>query len=181
MHVTLNLLSPEKKHDLRSAFALVSAERMLLAVCTVATFCAMTLVGVRMLYLRSRDSLAGNAASESSEVKAVAERTRLINNYLKRVDEFETQAVPWSAMMLELTAAVPPGVRLTSIRVERPNIVRVSGSAALRADVLQLKANLEGSSSFKNVRAPLSNILSQRNVSFDFDMTYGPAPTVPAK
>jgi len=174
MHVTLNLLSPEKKHDLRSAFALVSAERMLLAICMVATFCAMTLVGVRMLYLRSRDSLAGNAAIESSEVKTVAERTRLINNYLKRVDEFESQAVPWSAMMLELTAAAPPGVRFTSI-------VRVSGNAALRADVLLLKTRLEGSTSFKNIRAPLSNILSQRNVSFDFDMTYEPAPTAPAK
>lgn len=179
MHVTLNLLSPEKKRELATAFGLVHASRLLLAICMVAMFCAATLVGVRMLYQRSLNDLAGNAATESTEVKEVAERTRLINSYLNRVNELEDRAIPWSQMLLQLTEMAPPGVQFKYIRTEKPNIVRLAGTAALRSDVLDLKTKLESSTVFTNVRAPLSNILSQKNVSFDFEMTYGPA--TPAK
>lgn len=176
MTISLNLLPPEKKRALHAAFALVSASRMLSMLCLVVIFCAATLAGVRMMLAQTRAAtVTSAAATESKETTEFAQRTKTINSYLKRIDGVLTKGVSWSAMLRTLAEAAPAGVQYTNIRLDQPDLVHISGVAATRADVLQLKAALEASPSFSAIKAPLSNILTQRNVVFDFDMKFTPS------
>jgi len=185
MRVTLNLISPEHKASLRKAHSLAHAERMLFTACLVAAFCAATILGIRMMLATTRDSLVQNSSGEATETSEFAEQARQINTYMKRINDLEDATIAWSSLLQELTLAAPSGVHYTTISVDRTGSIRLSGMAQTRADVLALKTVLESSPLLTDVQAPLSNILTQKDVKFDFDMKLAgwkaPEPLVPAK
>lgn len=179
MKTQLNLLSPEKKAVLRTGFIFAYAQTMLFLVFIVVAFASGTLLAVRMMFKGTYEDLAGRSNGEPDESKAVTADIKKINDYLKRIDGLETRFVPWSKLLETITSFIPRGTRLTSLRVEQDGKIALSGIARDRDDVIALQAKLEDSKLFKDVKAPLSNILQQTDVTFDFEMQYVDAPAVP--
>lgn len=176
MRVTLNLLSPEKKAVLRTGFIFAYAQTMILIVFLVIVFASGTLFAVRMMLKGTYEDLAKRSSGGSDETSAITGEFKKINDYLKRVDGLEQRYVPWSKVLEELTRFVPEGTQLTSVHIERQGKITLSGIAARRDDVLTLQTRLEQSPMFKDVKAPLSNILQQRDVKFDFELRYVATP-----
>lgn len=178
MRVTLNLLSPEKKAVLRTGFIFAYVQTMVFIIFLVVAFASGTLLAVRMMLRGTYDDLAKRSSGGTDESSAITGDFKKINDYLKRIDGLDQRFVPWSKVLEELTRYVPEGTQLSSMRVERSGKITLSGIAARRDDVLTLQTRLEQSPTFKDVKAPLSNILQQRDVKFDFELQYV-APQAP--
>lgn len=172
MQITLNLLSPEKKTVLRTGFIFAYVQTMLFMMFIVIAFAAGTLLAVRMMLTTTYEDLAKRSGDESTETKSITTDIKSINDYLKRIDGLGQRFVPWSRVLEELTRAMPEGIRLTQIRVEKDGKITLSGVARDRQDVLTLQSRLGQSPTFKDVKAPLSNILQQKDVNFDFELRY---------
>lgn len=172
MRVTLNLLSPEKKAVLRTGFIFAYVQTMAFIVFLVVAFASGTLLAVRMMLKGTYEDLAKRSSGGSDETSAITADIKKINDYLKRVDGLEQRFVPWSKVMEEISRLVPEGTQLSSLHVEREGKITLSGIATQREDVLTLQTRLEQSPAFKDVKAPLSNILQQRDVKFDFEFRY---------
>ena len=176
MNAQLNLLSPEKKAVLRTGFIFAYVQTMLFLVFIVVAFASGTLLAVRMMLKGTYDDLAGRSSGEPDESKAVTADIKKINDYLKRIDGLERRFVPWSKVLEEITGYIPKGTTLSSLRVDQDGKIMLSGVARDREDVIALQGKLESSPTFADIKAPLSNILQQTDVKFDFEMKYALAP-----
>ncbi|MEY4744594.1 MAG: hypothetical protein RL272_539 [Candidatus Parcubacteria bacterium] len=173
MQVTLNLLSPEKKAVLRTGFIFAFAQTLIFIVFLVVVFASGTLLAVRTMLAGTYDDLAKRSGG-TDESSTITTDVKKMNDYLKRIDALEQRYVPWSKVLEQLTSLIPAGTQLTSLHVEKTGKVAISGIARDRDDVLLLQSRLEDSPLFKDVKAPLSNILQQKDVRFDFEVQYVP-------
>ncbi|HTK04359.1 MAG TPA: PilN domain-containing protein [Candidatus Eisenbacteria bacterium] len=176
MNAQLNLLSPEKKSVLRTGFIVAYVQTMLFLMFIVVAFASGTLLAVRMMFKGTHDDLASRSSGEPDESKVVTADIKKINDYLKRIDGLEQRFVPWSRVLEEITGYIPKGTKLSSLRIDQAGKIYVSGIAKDREDVISLQSRLEGSKTFVEIKAPLSNILQQTDVKFDFEMKYALAP-----
>jgi Tfp pilus assembly protein PilN len=174
LHITLNLLPPEKKDELRAGFVYAYAQTMVFIIFLVAAFASGTLLAVRMMLSDVHDDLAARSTEATDESVAITEEIGRMNAYAESIKELQEKHVSWSHVLVELADLAPDEVQLHVIRVDREGRIFISGTAATRAGVLAMKDSLESSETFADVKAPLANILQQRNVKFDFEMRYGP-------
>ena len=187
MHVTLNLLSPEKKAVLRTGFIFAYVQTMLFIVFLIVVFSSGTLLALRMMLKGTYEDLARRSDGGVDESKGITTEIKKINDYLKRIDGIQQRYVPWSTVLEVLTRQVPEGMQLTSLTVSKDGKILLSGIARQRNDVLTFQSRLEQSEEFADVKSPISNILTQKDVKFDFEFRYAkipvppPAPAAPAK
>ena len=172
MRVSLNLLPPNKKAALRTGFVFAYIQTMLFILFLVIAFASGTLLAVRLMFKSTYDDLAKRSGDGAAETNTIATDIKAINDYLKRIDAFNERTTHWSQVFGTLTQLVPEGVRLVDVRVDKQGKLMLSGIARERQDVLTLQSRLEQSTMFKDVRAPLSNILQQKDVRFDFELQF---------
>lgn len=177
-HITLNLLPPSRKSALRTDFVFAYVQTALIAMCLIAFFAAGTLAGVRMLVGNVLDDLTARSSSSSQEHTALTTEVRAINGYLARIDGLDAD-VPWSTVIRSITELAPAGVRLNSIHAAADGSIDVAGIAATREDMLAMRERIESSALFEQVSSPLSNILQQKEVSFEFKFRYAQIPLPP--
>ncbi|MEY4723820.1 MAG: hypothetical protein RLZZ324_1333 [Candidatus Parcubacteria bacterium] len=180
MRLRLNLLPPPYKAALRQGVVLAFVRSMLTVFLITAAFAAGTLTAVRLEVQRMQSDLTTRGASNSNEFKEVGAEIAAMNGYLKRLDGLRSSSVRWSQVISGVTALVPPGMTLDRIAIDPQGNISLSGMAAERSSVLLLEKRLRESPSYKNVNAPLSNILTQKDVKFEFSMTYVPPAGSPA-
>ncbi len=173
MRSTLNLLPSEKRAALRLQFIASYAETMLFIFFVVAVFAAGTLVALRMSLAKTYDDFTRRSDAGAEETQAITDEIKAINGYMQRVNAFEGRFTPWSSVLVKIAALVPAGVRIDSIRVDK-GAIAIAGAADTRDDVLLLQQRLRDSGLFTDVQSPLSNILQDRNVHFEFEMRYAP-------
>jgi Tfp pilus assembly protein PilN len=179
MRITLNLLPPKNKAALRSGFIFAYAQSMLLIVFFLTAIASSTLLGVRLLLKGQYEDLAQRSTSTSDEYQSMTGEIKTINDYLKRMDAVGNRFVPWSPVLATITQLVPPGIQIDVLKLSKGGKIQMTGLASDRANVLLLRERLTEAGLFKDISSPLSNILQQKNVRFDFEMTYAPL-AVPA-
>lgn len=179
MQVTLNFLSPEKKALLRTGFVFAFAQSMLFVVFLTVVFSSGMLLGLRVMLDGISESITQQAAGGDRDSKVVNEEIKKVNDYLTRQDSYRKGYADWSGILTGLTSMVPPAVRIKVIHVDPAGMITFGGTARNRQDVLDLQAKLNANPVFKNVVAPLSNILQQHDVDFQFTMEMVNPPLLP--
>jgi len=173
MKMTLNLLPPANKAALRTGIFLAYVQSVLVILFIISVITAGTLFAVQRLTKATYDDLARRTVSSSDEIKDFSAEITAINLYIKQLDSQSSRASTWSKVLYSLTDMVPPGVRVERITVNTANRITLSGEAPTRDDVLLLDRRLKESKLFTDITSPLSNILQQRDIRFDFEMTFG--------
>lgn len=172
MHVTLNLLPPANKAALRTGFVFAYVQSILIIVMVMALLAAGTLAAMRMQVQGVYEDFTARSTTSSREFDTMIEETKAINGYLTRMEAMRMSTTSWSTVLRTVTELTPSGIRISGIRAGATGIVSVTGTAATREDVLAMRDSLEVSPLFEKVQSPLSNILQQRDVKFDFEMQY---------
>lgn len=173
MRVSVNLLPPEKKRALQTGFIIAFAQTMALIFFIIAVFVAGMFLSVRILLKSNYDALAAQSSAGGDESDTVATEIRDINAYLKRLESIQKRFVPWSDVLVSITAAVPNGVILEDIELVK-NKIKIRGITATRDDVIALRENLIKLPFLTDVSNPLSNLLQKKDVKFEFEMNYAP-------
>jgi len=172
MIITLNLLDTNrKKHYLRKrVFSTIgkSVEIFLFFV---------LIIGVAL-------SVAEYALEENFQV--VTEQTTFINKNvtgfnkdidkankkLEKIDKVQKEYIAWSPLLMEIANAVPSGVRVESLIIDKKeSSLKIKGQANTRDNFLITKSNLEKIFFISKVESPITNLLAKENVSFDLTIT----------
>lgn len=172
MRITLNLLPPANKAAMHTGFIFGYVQSILIVFLVMTLFAAGTLFAVRFLLRGTYDDLAKRSSSDSDEFKNITDEIRKINLYLQRIEGLHEGFTPWSSMLSTLAELVPDNAKIDRVQVNANGAISLGGTALTRDDVLMLEQRLVRSGLFKDVKSPLSNILQQKNVHFDFEMTY---------
>ncbi len=180
MQVTLNFLSPTKKALLKTGFAFAFAQSMLLVVFVAVIFSSGLLLSLRMMLDDISTTITQQASGSDRDSTALNEEIKTVNDYLIRQDGYRKGYNDWASTLTSLTTMASAGIQLKLIHVDTGGIVTFSGKARDRQDVLNLEAKLRNSKVFFNVIAPLSNIMQQHDVDFEFSMQMTNPPVLPS-
>lgn len=172
MRLLLNLLPPQKKAELRSAFLYSFLQTMVLLVLIGVSVGSFSLLSARFIMKKNLSDVSRRNAPETQEFKSVSETIKSINTHMTRLELLNGQFNDWSRLLLAVEGAVPPGVVINQLAVSQAGVVTMSGNGATRDSVLALRRNLEANPLFSNVQSPLSNILQRTDVKFEFTMGY---------
>lgn len=168
---SLNLLPPSHKADIRSAAIFLRLQTIGLVACGTAVVIAIAVGGAAVLVRNISNDFTARSTDSSREFDVMMAEVRAINGYLKNLDD-QRPAAEWSEVLLGITELAPADVRIASVRGEADGTIHVIGSALTRDSMLAMRAALEDSPQFGKVDSPLSNLLQQRDVSFEFVLTH---------
>lgn len=179
MQASLNFLSPQKKSLLRTGFIFAYVQNMLFVLFVVVAFCSGLLIALRMMLGETLKNIENQTVGNDRDTKAVTEEITAVNNYLRLEQTYVQGFTRWSAVLTEITDGTPPGIQLTGVNISETGAVEIRGKARERADVLAFEAKLKASPNFTGLTAPLSNILTQYDVAFEFTMNMTNPPKLP--
>ena len=179
INITLNLLAPNQREYLRY-------EHLYLYVRTVTVLLLTFTVVISGLLLAARLMLQDSYATALSATTTVNDRNRTIdreiaklNLGLKDVKAIQAYFVKWSTLLVDLTTVVPSNVEVSYLNLEKKNhLFNLTGMAQQRDDFLALKQALEKLPYLQELSNPLTNLLLQRNVSFQFSAKLKPEALV---
>lgn len=168
----LNLLSPEKKNHLKRLmywqFLKTSIESLLVILC----LSGIMLLGAEWILQGYFNDL---SASLSTSNKIQAEKNfqiKHVNRVIHDVGIIQEVYALLTPRLLELAAAIPPGVILTNLTTDSAGgAYTLSGVAAARDDLLALQTALEALDFIDSVPIPLAQLTAKENVSFSLTAT----------
>lgn len=172
--ITLNLLPPKNKHSLHTALAMAFVQSLAIFVTVIILIIASTLISLRIILSQEVENLSEQSTASSVERQALTGQMQAINDYIYRADNTHDEFIDWSAVLESLGHSAPRGIKFEGISIMPDMSLTVEGTAETRADVLTMEHQLNTYPHFVDVTSPLSNILQQKNLRFEFQMKYVP-------
>lgn len=101
----------------------------------------------------------------------IEKKIKQANARLKQINRKQEQLVLWVPLLEEVAEITPPGIYLNSLSYQlTDDQIYLSGWANTRDNLLFFQSSLEESPFFVEVEAPLSNLLKQRDIDFNFTL-----------
>lgn len=169
--ITLNLIPPDKKKNLRLANSLLIIKNNLIVLFFVIVFSTIILlVGKAAI-----DEHFANVVSQSTLItrftKIFNYEIKDFNHKVSAADEIQNKTMPWVAFFAEFSKLIPEGVTVEYLEMKDGKIV-LNGNAKTRNDLLLLKNNFENFSLFNNVNIPLESLLKKEDIDFNLKANY---------
>ena len=96
-----------------------------------------------------------------------ATRIKAIVFSLRQTENNPNNALP----LFDLFTAPQSGIVVTTFSIDKNGNVSLVGIAATRNDLLMLEQHLRDSSRFADITSPLTNIITETNINFNFRAT----------
>ena len=108
---------------------------------------------------------------KSSMAQSIESEINELNSTLLNIDKTRKQeSFNFPYILRVVGSVIPEGVVLKSI-IFQNGAMNLRGHADTRAGVLLLKENLENAEEFHDVISPLSNIVKEENIDFNFSFS----------
>lgn len=102
------------------------------------------------------------------EIEEKIERT---NQIIRQVCLKQKELILWTSPLEEISKITPSGIYLTNLSYQTTkNQITLNGWANERENLLGFQKLLEESSFFKEVKAPLANLVKQKDINFSFTL-----------
>ena len=172
----LNLLPPQDKKDLElaklSRLIASLAVWFLIFLIIFTLFLVSTYFSLSIL-LAEQKKLIGIRQSDpkTQDVLKIEEKIKRTNQIVKQVYSKQQEMILWTPLLEEMTKIVPSGIYLTNFSYQATdNQITLNGWANWRENLLYFQESLKENSFFKEVEAPLSNLIKQRDIDFSFTL-----------
>lgn len=105
---------------------------------------------------------------EAKKLSGYQEEFKKINAEIENIARYQGMHFYWSELITLLQELVPEGVVVVEL-LTKDYTVSLSGQAGTRDQFLQFEEALKGSACVSDVRVPISNLFSQKEVDFQID------------
>lgn len=168
---TLNLLPADRKRALlhnRIAVSTLTASSLLGVALLVG---AGLLIADRFLLQENLTQLRGDTQrSEQAIIQQQGslpqDRIRQYNALIARVAKIQKSAIDWTPYLTDLETRISVGITAVKIELGDNKQLQITGIAATRDDLQNLKPTLSASSLFRNVSSPVANLLDRTHINF---------------
>ncbi len=179
MRVLLNLLPEEGRAVIRRKYYARFFFWQSMLLLSIEVFYLVILGGV-FLVVREKHAIAAEAEAERArtqvEAKALASyesKFRDANRLSDQSNRFDREHIGWTELLRRLDRIVPDGVAIVSLSTKDYQVF-VVGMAEEREDFLEMEKRLKEESCFPDIKAPVTNLFSEKNVEFQIDFSVKP-------
>ncbi|RJQ13909.1 hypothetical protein C4553_02035 [Candidatus Parcubacteria bacterium] len=174
--ITINLLPPEKKKDYRTEL-----NRRLIVFYSVGLLVVLGIFVSLLLSINLYLSIESGTLNEeiatleslprNKELRKLELTLRDLSATLANTSAVKKELSPIHGFFNDLAAARPTGVYLLSFSFDRQQLkASLRGFAPTRNEVIRFKENLEKVGWVAGVESPLSNVIRERDINFDFSI-----------
>ena len=176
--ITLNLLPPLKKQELRLRGLYVAIKNMMFTVLLL-TICSAIILLISKAVLQNHFNQ--TVADSTLTIKfgqTFNNDIRVFNRQLNAVTAIQRDYVYWSEFFAAFAPVVPPGVTLSNLTVVDENglkTITITGLAKTREQLLAFQTGLEQFEFISGVAVPLESLLKKEDIIFTIKATVNPA------
>lgn len=171
--ITLNLLPPEEKRELKSqqmlrrisvfgASSLLYIVVFLVLLSTVRWSLQIQLKAIEEISKKIEES------DQNRDFQKFKQEVDQINRQLKYFFQLHEETINYSTAITQLTEKAIPGIEFRQLSLNGQK-VSLGGRANNRDTLIMFKEALVNSPDFQNLDVPLSNFLQQNNIDFSFN------------
>lgn len=174
MKILLNVLPEEKKEALirkfRSRFFLWQTTLLLI----LELYYLLVLGGIFMILhyqAKTADEALNSFNQYNEEAKKLVsyqDEFKTINATAEILTRYQNSHFHWTSLFSMLEDLVPKGVVIIEL-LTKDYMVSISGQAETRDQFLEFEAALKGAECVSDVRVPISNLFSQKEIDFQID------------
>lgn len=174
MKILLNVLPGEKKDALirkfRNRFFLWQTTLLLI----LELYYVVVLGGIFMiLHYQSKTASQALAAfdqynEEAKKLVMYQEEFKMVNATTEVVTRYQQARLRWTSLLLMLDELTPKGVVIIEL-LTKDYTISLSGQAETRDQFLEFEAALKAAECVSDVRVPISNLFSQKEIDFQID------------
>ncbi|TSC77161.1 MAG: hypothetical protein G01um101431_344 [Parcubacteria group bacterium Gr01-1014_31] len=165
-NVTLNLIPARDKQELRLVNLFLAIKNLVsLALIGMIALAAGLIAAKGFLQSYFNHLVASNTLTREAGRYANND-LRTFRTELAAVQQVQQEYIPFSELLLQLGAHIPPGVTLTDFSVDKTGAAELSGIAARRDDLLALHDRLVRSGFADEFIIPLTTKFQEDNIKF---------------
>lgn len=173
----LNLLSPEKKKNLKKILYFQYLKDVFQTALAVTCCVAIVLLGGRSVLQEFTAELTSEIVSVNLKNADINKKIKKINQTLRMASETQKNFLLWSDIMNNFSLSVPDGVILNAVDLNAAaKKLTISGSADNRESLLDFQNRLEKMDIVSNVQVPLSSLTEKTDLPFSLTAEFSPAP-----
>ena len=171
IQITLNLLSPEQKKELKTKRAYVIIKEIVMLVLLFACISAILLLVSRYFLEEQLAILMDKNATAIQVGEETNKQVTAINAKINTAGKIQEKFKVWSTLLIKIAAVTPDQVAYNSIKIyPEKAVLEIQGIAKSRQDLLAFKERLEKDGLFYEVDLPLANLLAKENNTFSVTM-----------
>ncbi len=173
MKISLDLLPQNKKDEVRRGklFREILHEEVLF----IFPLLVLIVILISVFYLLKIQRDANNLTYETQQKQSQYQELNKYDKAFKEINaassfliKIEGGHLHWANILNHLSWVIPNGIIVDNFASKNYNIY-LTGRAAKRDQLLELKRNLENSACFKDINVPLSDFVVKENVNFQMD------------
>lgn len=164
--ITLNILPPAKKRDLRFNQLYAMIKNLIILVLLLSILTSITLLFTKMTLENYFIRIVQETTLTTQYAQIFNEDIKELNESLKAVEEIQNNYIYWTKFFVIISSMIPQNVSILSIDINQDRIL-ITGLAQTRDQLLKLKKNLENNNLFSKVVIPLDNLLKRVDINFD--------------
>ncbi|NQU77766.1 PilN domain-containing protein [Candidatus Falkowbacteria bacterium] len=176
--ISLNLLPPEQKEKVKKMAIYTVIENLIAGLFITIAFLGIILLLSKNILEKKYAYYTASVVTPSYQTLILNQNIKKINSELQTISSVQTNFKKWSIMLVELDKLIPDNIQITYLDLKSQEqeedtlkVLEMKGKAITREKLLAFQENLENSSLFTQVESPISNILEQKNINFNFDLT----------
>lgn len=168
--IKLNLISPEQKKYLHYEFIYLSLRGAISLILIFTVIVSAMFVSARLMLEDNHATLIAQTTLVNQRDFGIDNEISQINESLKNISEIQRGFVKWSSLLIDFTQAVPAGVTINSLSLDKNlQSLSLNGTAKTRDDFLKLQDNLKKLAYLSDVNSPFTNLLLRENLEFQFN------------
>ena len=165
--ITLNLLSPEQKEELKIKKIYIMAKEIVMLILLFTSIIAMILIASRFVLETELASIINKNASNIAVGNIINSEITGLNTKINRVHQIQSVYYNWSKLLEHLSVITPDNITYTFIKLHKTEAsLELTGTAKTREDLLSFKDQLMESEYLSNTDVPLDNLLAKENNQF---------------
>ncbi len=164
--ITLNLLPPQKKEEIRLIQLYVVIKNLIIIILFFTIIIAIVLLFTKMTLQNYFNKIVGQTTLTTKYSRLFNQDIKIFNKQLAEVDNIQKNHIIWTKFFIEFSKIVPAETTIYDLNINEDKIL-ISGFSKSRARLLEFKNNLENSPLFSEITVPLENLLKKENLNFD--------------
>jgi Tfp pilus assembly protein PilN len=163
--ITLNLIPPIKKHELRLAQLYLVIKNLIIFTLFITVIVGIVLLASKMILQNHFNKMVAESTLTTKYANIFNKDIKEFNRQLNTVETIQKDHVAWTNFFIKFSPLVPDDIGIYNLSLDKDKIV-LTGLAKTRDQLLKFKENLENSSLFSEVITPLEDLLKKENVDF---------------
>ncbi|NCN07543.1 PilN domain-containing protein [Candidatus Falkowbacteria bacterium] len=165
--ITINLLSPSQKRELKIKRVYVAVKELIILVLLFTLIIAILLLISKYVLDNSLARLIERNAYSIAENREVINKINTLNSKIITVDKIQKDFKKWSNFFIIISEITPNNISYDLVKISyQDKSIEIKGVAKNRGDLTKLKDNLISSGLFEDINLPLKDLLAKDNNTF---------------